>query len=155
MAAVTVCGDFAAQENKICHYFHFSSSICHKVMGPDAIMLVFWMLNFQSAFSLSSFTFIKRLFSFPLCFLPLDWYHLHMWSCWYFSWQSRFQLVIHPAWHFAWCTPHMIQISKVAIYSLDMLLSRFYMLSILCIKQITNENLLYRTGKATPFSVVT
>ena len=24
MAVVTVCGDFGAQENKICHYFHFS-----------------------------------------------------------------------------------------------------------------------------------
>ena len=25
MAAVTVCSDFEAQENKICHCFHFSS----------------------------------------------------------------------------------------------------------------------------------
>ena len=32
-------------------------------MGPDAIILVFWMLSFKPAFSLSSFTFIKRLFS--------------------------------------------------------------------------------------------
>ena len=31
-------------------------------MGPDA-MIVFWMLSFKPAFSLSSFTFIKRLFS--------------------------------------------------------------------------------------------
>ena len=37
--------------------------ICHEVMGPDAMILVFWMLSFKSAFSLSSFTFIKRLFS--------------------------------------------------------------------------------------------
>ena len=40
-----------------------SSSICHEVMGPDAMILVFWMLSFQPTFSLSSFTFIKRLFS--------------------------------------------------------------------------------------------
>ena len=40
-----------------------SSSICHEVMGPDAIIFVFWMLNFKLIFSLSSFTFIKRLFS--------------------------------------------------------------------------------------------
>ena len=40
-----------------------SLSICHEVMGPDAMILVFWMLNFKSSFSLSSFTFIKRLFS--------------------------------------------------------------------------------------------
>ena len=34
-----------------------------KVMGPDAMTLVFWMLSFKPTFSLSSFTFIKRLFS--------------------------------------------------------------------------------------------
>ena len=38
-------------------------SISHEVMGPDAMILVFWMLNFKLAFSLSSFTFINRLFS--------------------------------------------------------------------------------------------
>ena len=32
-------------------------------MGPYAMILVFWMLSFIPAFSLSSFTFIKRLFS--------------------------------------------------------------------------------------------
>ena len=40
-----------------------SPSICHEVMGPDAMVFVFWMLSFQPAFSLSSFKFIKRLFS--------------------------------------------------------------------------------------------
>ena len=40
-----------------------SPSICHEVMGPDAMILVFWMLGFKPAFSLFSFTFIKRLFS--------------------------------------------------------------------------------------------
>ena len=42
----------------------------------------------------------------PLCFLPLEWYHPHIWDCWYFSWQSWFQLVIHPALHFTWGTLH-------------------------------------------------
>ena len=32
-------------------------------MGLHAMILVFWMLNFKPTFSLSSFTFIKRLFS--------------------------------------------------------------------------------------------
>ena len=41
----------------------FSPSICHEMMGPDAMILVFWMLSFKPTFSLSSFTFIKRLFS--------------------------------------------------------------------------------------------
>ena len=39
------------------------ASICHEVMGPDAMILVFWMLSFKPAFSLSIFTFMKRLFS--------------------------------------------------------------------------------------------
>ena len=40
-----------------------SLSICHEVMGPDAMIWVFYMLSFQPTFSLSSFTFIKGLFS--------------------------------------------------------------------------------------------
>ena len=41
LAAVTVHSDFGAQENKICHCFHFSPYICHEVMRPDAMILVF------------------------------------------------------------------------------------------------------------------
>ena len=40
-----------------------SPSICYEVMGPDAMIFVFWMLSFKPTFPLSSFTFIKRLFS--------------------------------------------------------------------------------------------
>ena len=39
-------------------------SISHEVMGPDAMILVFWKLSFKPTFSLSSFTFIKRFFSY-------------------------------------------------------------------------------------------
>ena len=60
MAAVIVCTDFRAQEYKVCHCF---PSVCHEVMGLDAMILVFWMLSFKPDFSLSSFTFIKKLFS--------------------------------------------------------------------------------------------
>ena len=38
-------------------------SICHEVMGLDAMILVFGMLSFKPIFSHSSFMFIKRLFS--------------------------------------------------------------------------------------------
>ena len=41
----------------------FSPSICHEVMRLDAMILVFLILNFKLAFSLFSFTLIKRLFS--------------------------------------------------------------------------------------------
>ena len=77
--------------------------ICHEVMGQDAMILVFWMLSFKPAFSLSSFTFIHRLFGSSslsvirvvssaylklLIFLPQSW----------------FKFVLHPAQHFTWCT---------------------------------------------------
>ena len=41
-----------------------SPSICHEVMRLDVMIFIFWMLSFKPAFSFSSFTFIKRLFSF-------------------------------------------------------------------------------------------
>ena len=46
---------FRAQEEEICHYFHHPPSICHEVMGPDAIILVFhyrvlsWLLYSPSS----------------------------------------------------------------------------------------------------------
>ena len=54
--------DLRAQENKICHCFHFSPFICYEMMGLDVMILVFLMLSFKPAFSLS-FTLIKRPFS--------------------------------------------------------------------------------------------
>ena len=41
----------------------FSASICYEVMKVDAMILAFGMLSLKLAFSLSSFTFIKRLLS--------------------------------------------------------------------------------------------
>ena len=40
-----------------------NESICQEVIGPDAMILVLLILSFKPAFSLSSFTFLKRLFS--------------------------------------------------------------------------------------------
>ena len=92
-------------------------------MGLDAMLLVFWMLSFKPTFhcplTLSSRSLV------PLCFLPKEWYHLHIWGYWYFSQQYWFQLVLPPAQHFAWCTLHLSYISRVTIYSLDGLLSLF------------------------------
>ena len=64
-----------------------------------------WVLSqhFQSSLSPSS-----RSFSVPLHFLPLQWYHLNIWGCWYFSQQSWFQLVNHTAWHITRCTLHLL-----------------------------------------------
>jgi len=83
-----------------------SPSICHEVIGPNAMIFVFWMLSFKPAFSLSSFNFIKRLFSSSLLSV-VKWCHVHIWGYWYFSWQSWFQLELHPAQQITWCTLHV------------------------------------------------
>ena len=76
--------------------------ICHEVMGPDAMTFVFWMLSFKPAFSNSSLTFIKRLFSSLLSAI-----RVHIWGYWYSSWQSWFHLELYPGQHFSWCTLHI------------------------------------------------
>ena len=63
MAAVTICSDLGAPKNKLSHCVHCFPSICYEVMEPDIMISVFRMLSFKPAFSFSSFTFIKRLFS--------------------------------------------------------------------------------------------
>ena len=68
MAVATICSDFRAQENKNLSLSIVSPSICHEAMGPDAMIFIFWMLSFKPAFSLTSFTYIKRLFSSSLLF---------------------------------------------------------------------------------------
>ena len=63
MAAITICSDFGAQKNKVWHYFH-----CFPIYFPwnDGIRfhdLSFLNVEFKLTFSVSFFTFIKRLFS--------------------------------------------------------------------------------------------
>ena len=41
MAAVTICSDFGAQENKICPVSTFSPSIYHEMIEVDVLILVF------------------------------------------------------------------------------------------------------------------
>ena len=100
----------------------FSLSICHQVMGPNAMILVFWTLSFKPAFSLSYLTFIKRLFSFSLlsAIRVVSSVYLRLMI---FLRESWFQLVLHLVQHFTWCTLHIGYISWVIIYSLDILLS--------------------------------
>ena len=71
----------------------------------DAMIFIFWMLSFKPTFSLSSFTFRKRLFNSLLStirvvssaylklliLLPAIW----------------FLLMLHPAQNFSWCTLHV------------------------------------------------
>ena len=82
-----------------------SPSICYEVMGPDGMILVFWMLSFKPTFLLSSFTSIKRLFSSSLsairvvssAFLRLSIFLLAI----------LIPAVLPPAQRFSWCTLHV------------------------------------------------
>ena len=60
-----------------------SPSIYHEVMGLDTMILVFWKLSFKPTFSLSSFTFIKRLFS-SSSLSAIRLVSLHIWGYWCF-----------------------------------------------------------------------
>ena len=64
MAEFTTCSDFGAPKNKVWHCFHSFPIYFPWSDGTRCHDLVFWMLSFKPTFSFSSFTFIKRLFSF-------------------------------------------------------------------------------------------
>ena len=122
MVAVIIHSDFGAQENKICHCFHFPS---YYVPWSDGIMILsFLMLSFKPAFSFFFFTLIKTLFSsssLSAIRVVLSAY-LRLLSL---------PTVLIPAyasssWHFTWCILHINYISRVTIYSLDILLSQFW-----------------------------
>ena len=112
--------------------FHFKINSATVIKFPHHFVVKWWdqmpccwffeCLVFKSAFSLCFFTFIKSLFSSSslsafqvvssaylrlFIFLPAIW----------------FQLGIQSAWHFMWCPLHIGSISRVTIYSLDVLLS--------------------------------
>ena len=174
MRAWESCSYDRAQENKVSHCFHCFPIYMPWSDGTACHDFSFWMLSFKPAFSLPSFTFMKRLFSSSSlsairmvssaylksesesCSVmsdslqphglyspwnspgqntgvgslpfsrgssqPRDWTQvsciagrfftnwaireaLHIWGNWYLSWYSWFQFVLHPAYHFTWCTP--------------------------------------------------
>ena len=47
-----------------------SPSICHEVMGPDAMILVFWMLSFKPTFFTLLFHFNQEVLYFFFAFCP-------------------------------------------------------------------------------------
>ena len=52
MAAVTICSDFGAPKIKSVPVSIVSPSIYHEMVGPDAVILVLWMLSFKPTFFL-------------------------------------------------------------------------------------------------------
>ena len=83
-----------------------SPSICYEVMRSDAMISVFWMLSFKPTFSLSSFTFIKRLFSsssiFAIRVVSSAYLRLLI-----FLLAILIPACASPAQHFSWCTLHI------------------------------------------------
>ena len=67
MAAVTICSDFGAPQNKVSHCFHFFP-ICREMMGPDALILGFSMLSFKPAFFTLFFYFYQESLQFLFTF---------------------------------------------------------------------------------------
>ena len=63
MAAVTICSDFGAPQNEVSHCFHCFPIYLPWSGGTRCHDLSFFKVEFQANFSLSSFTFMKRLFS--------------------------------------------------------------------------------------------
>ena len=76
------------------------------------------MLSFKPGFSLSFFTFIKRLFS------SSSLSAIRVVSSAYLRSMIFLPEILIPAQHFAWCTLHISWINRVTIYSLDVLLSQ-------------------------------
>ena len=62
MAAVTIQCDFGTWKNKVSQCFHCFPFYLPWCVGTRCHGLVFWMLSFKPVSSLSSLTFIKRLF---------------------------------------------------------------------------------------------
>ena len=124
MAAITIYSDFGIEKNKVWHCFHCFPIYFPWLMGPDAMIFVFWMLSFKPTCSPSSFTFIKRLFS------SSSLSAIRVVSSAYLRWLIFLPAILIlavflPAQCFSWCTLHRSSISRVTIYSLDVLLFLF------------------------------
>ena len=70
-AAVTICSTSGVHKNKICHCFHCFPIYLPWSYGTSCHDLSFLNVEFQANFTLSSFTLIKRLFSFSSAYLRL------------------------------------------------------------------------------------
>ena len=129
MAAVTICSDLEPKKIKSISVSIVSPSICHEVKRSDAMILVFWMLIFKPAFSLSSLTSLRG--SLALGF-SLEGFSLH----------QKYILYLHenpvcncptlveldslsPSSQRSWSHAHEVLSSMVVLLLLLLLLSRF------------------------------
>ena len=94
------------EPKKIKYVSIVSPFICHEMMGLDAMVLVFWMLNFKAVFWLSSFSNIKKLFSSSLLSAIMVVSSAYL-SLLIFLPAILISAVLLPAWHFTWCILHI------------------------------------------------
>ena len=77
LTTVTICSDFGAQENEVCHCFHCIPIYLSWSNGTGCHDLSFecWVLSqlFHSPLSL-----LSRGPLVPLLFMPVEWHHLHL-----------------------------------------------------------------------------
>jgi len=85
MAVVTFCSDFRAQENKICHCFHFFPLLLAMKWWDQMPQSSFLNVDFQARFFNSSLPASSRGSLVPLHFLPKECYHLCIWGCKYLT----------------------------------------------------------------------
>ena len=127
MAAVTICSDFGAQVNKVCHCFHCFPIYLPWSDGTRCHDLSLLNVVFKPAFSLSSFTFIKRLFN-PSSLLSYGGggCHLNSWGYWCFSRQSWFPACASSSPAFCMMYSAQKSISRETVHSLDTLPSQIW-----------------------------
>ena len=71
MVAVTISSDLEPPKIKSATVSTVSPSICHEVMGLDAMILVFWMLSFKPTFPLFSSLSSRGSYTLDFCNLCL------------------------------------------------------------------------------------
>ena len=123
MAAVTICSDFGATQNKVSHCFHCFPIYLPWSDGTGCHDLHFWMLSFKPAFQLSSFTFIKRIFS------SSSLSAIRVVSSAYVKLLVFLPAILIPACVSSSLAFHMMysacKLSRVTVYSLDILFPNF------------------------------
>ena len=102
--AVTICSDLETKKIKSVTVSIFPSSLCHEMVGSNVMIFGFWKCWVLSQLFHSSLSPSSGCSLVPLYFLPWGWCHLCVRGYWYFSQQSWFQVVLHLAQHFSWCT---------------------------------------------------
>ena len=98
MAAITICSDFGAPQNKVSHCFHCFPIYLPWSDGTRCHDLSFLNVELNPTFSFSSFTFIKRLFSFSSLSA------ISVVSSAYLRLLIFLPAILIPGQRFSWCT---------------------------------------------------